>query len=280
MSIKRRTKKKAKDEEVKETAKKSSWRNKAEKLKEAEPEKTDIEVYKLEKKDQKGRIGFPLTDENGDVVMIKVVYFKTKFKQTLADGKWHSFVAPEHNPELMAMCEAHPMLEKKVERVTPIIVYETDRKGKVIGDSYDIMALKINNPRLIELQEIDEEDNLAEVDVRVSLNPSKDVKFQEMRFKALKDCLWRDKLDTEEIVKEVEAYADSGKLENVLAFTYDDDKIEALVSDEEYDEDEEEYEDDEVTEEDIDEEEYEDDNIDDEEEEEPAPKKRARKRRR
>ena len=251
----------------------------------AKPEAEKAEQFKMDDKKQKKRIGFPLRTKSGGVAMVKVSYFKAKFGTTLADGKWHSFQAPK-DEELLKACKNHPNLDYKIERATIVIVYDTDKNGKVYGKGedigYELLAMKINNPKLIELQEIDEEDDLTAVDVTVRLDASKDVKFQDMRFKTAGDALWLNEMATEDI--EAEAKELSVKLKDVIAFEYSDDKIEALIGDgtddddDEYDDDEydDDVEDDEIDEEDIEDEDDEEE-ADDEEEDEPAPKKGASK---
>lgn len=243
-----------------------------ESMKTAKAEGERADTFKVDDKKQKKRIGFPLNTKDGAVAMVKVVYFKAKFGTTLADGKWHAFQAPKNNPELLAQCEAHPNLDKKTDRATIVIVYDTDSKGKVYGKGddigYELLAMKINNPKLLELQDIDEDDDLTAVDLFVTLDKSKDVKFQDMRFKTAGDALWSE-MDMEDIQDEAKSL--SGKLKEVIAFEYADDKIEALIGDgdedEEYDEDyDDEYD-----------EEY-DDEIDGDEEEEEAPKSRRSKK--
>jgi len=251
-----------------------------ESMREAKPEGERAEKFKLEDKKQKKRIGFPLATPDGSVAMVKVHYFKAKFNTTLADGKWHAFQAPQ-DEDLLAECRKHPNLDEKTERATIVIVYDTDSKGKVYGKgadiNYELLSMKINNPKLIELQDIDEDDDLTAVDLTVTLDKSKDVKFQDMRFKVAGDALWSDEMEMEDI--QAEAKALSIKLKEAVANKYDDDKIEALIGD--GDDEEDDYDEDE----DYDDEEYDDDEIDGEEEdeeedeeEEPAPKKSARKK--
>ena len=245
----------------------------------AKPEAEKADTFKVDDKKQKKRIGFPLRTKTGGVAMVKVPYFKAKFGTTLADGKWHAFQAPINNAELMEVCKNHPNLEYKTDRATLVIVYDTDSKGKVYGKGadigYEILAIKINNPKLIELQDIDEEDDLTAVDLYVRLDASKDVKFQDMRFKVAGDALWLNDMEAEAI--EAEAKELSKKLKEVIAYEYSDDKIEALIGDgDDDDEDDEEYEDDDIDGEEEDEEE--EDEEDEDEEDEPAPSKRSPRR--
>lgn len=248
-----------------------------ESMKEAKPEADKAEQFKLDDKKQKKRIGFPLTTKDGGVAMVKVHYFKAKFGQTLADGKWHAFQAPT-DEDLLEACRKHPQLDEKTERATIVIVYDTDAKGKVYGKGadigYELLAMKINNPKLIDLQEIDEDDDLTMVDLSVRLDSGKDVKFQDMRFKAEKgDALWLT-MDDEEISAEAKAL--SKKLKDVIAFSYDNDKIEALIGDGDDDDgyDDDEYDDEEYD----DDEEIDGEEEDEDEEEEEAPRKKPRKR--
>jgi len=249
-----------------------------ESLKEAKPEAERAEVFKLDDKKQKKRIGFPLNTPDGAVAMVKVVYFKVKFGSTLADGKWHAFQAPVHNPELLEACRKHPLLDEKTDRATIVIVYDTDSKGKVYGKGtdigYELLAMKINNPKLLELQDIDEDDDLTSVDLIVTLDKAKDVKFQDMRFKTAGDALWSGEMDTKEIQDEAKAL--SKKLKDVIAYEYSDEKIEALIGDGDDEDDYDDYDDEDYDDYDEDYDDYEidgDEEDEEDEEEEEAPRR-------
>jgi len=260
---------------AKKTTKKASTKSdelEYESMKEAKPESEKADTFKVDDKKQKKRIGFPLSTPDGGVAMVKVHYFKAKFGTTLADGKWHSFQAPT-DEDLLEACRNHPLLDEKTERATIVIVYDTNSKGAVYGKGadigYELLAMKINNPKLIELQDIDEDEDLTAIDLTVRLDPAKDIKFQDMRFKSAGDALWSGEMDMDEIVEEAKDL--SKKLKEVIAYKYDNDKIEALIGDgeeddDDYDEDDDDYDEDEIE--------------GDEEEEAPAPRRRARKSRR
>ena len=284
MAVPKRRSSKPADKTVgkKVTKKSDSWEDDAESVKDAKPESERADVFKLENKKQKARIGFPLIKSNGDVGMVKVTYFKTKFGQTLADGKWHAFQAPLENDELMEACKAHPKLDMKTDRATIVIKYDTDAKGIVHGKGkaigYELLAMKINNPKLIDLQEIDEDEGLTEIDVSVRLDAGKDPKFQDLRFKAEKGkALWLT-MDADTITDEVGELA--VKLKEVIAFKYPEEKIEALIGESDESDEDDEYED--ADDEDEDEDDFDEDDIDDKpsKSSKSAPAKTAPKRRR
>lgn len=144
----------------------------------------DTSAFKVEK-DHKYRVGFPLLNKNGRIKIVKVDYFA--FED--ADEKFHSWQKSEDESLNKAAIEKGA--DEKSHFVTVMIVYRTDKSGKILKPlSYDLMPVKLADKKIKNLKEINAEWDLTSVDLSLtSPNPA----YQEHQYTPLKTAIWRAK---------------------------------------------------------------------------------------
>lgn len=143
--------------------------------------------FKLTEKDDKARIHFPFVNpQNGQVALKKVLYFSYEDKAT---NSWARFQAPAEGSKAYATARQF-CGEPQLCYVTPILQYSTNNTGKVIsGIDYEVIALTLSRTRLKEVKQIQDEYNLAEIDLGVVCN---EPKYQNLKFSPLKRCALND----------------------------------------------------------------------------------------
>ena len=143
--------------------------------------------FKMSEKDDKTRIHFPFVNpQTSQVALKKCEYFSFEDKAT---NSWARFQVPPKNSKAYKVALQH-CGEPNIAYVTPILQYSTNNTGKVVsGIDYDVIALTLTRTRLKELKQIQEEYNLAEIDVGVVCQ---EPKYQNIKFSPLKRCALND----------------------------------------------------------------------------------------
>jgi len=218
------------------------------KIRETTAGKLEFEKYmrrlKFEKESDKFNLSFPLVNEEGDVRVYEIPYFKVKHGKTLADGKWHSFQLPEDD-EVYEMCKNHPYLEEVVDRVALIVVYDADLRKQKKDIPYHFEYMKLTETRAKLLDEMIDEaldegyESIDQCLILAKLNKSKNaVKMQDFTMLLKGDspaynnrCVKKNK----DILKEAEQVWK--ELPEKVVTIEDDDTIITLLDVEEEEED-------------------------------------------
>lgn len=139
--------------------------------------------FKLANAGDKARIHFPFVNpKNQQVALKKVVYFNFEDKATKS---WARFQAPDKDSKAYKIAVQH-CGEPQTSYVTPILQYATNNAGRVIsGIDYKVLAMTLHKTRMQELKQIQEEYNLAEIDLAVVCN---NVDYQNLKFSPLRVC--------------------------------------------------------------------------------------------
>lgn len=144
--------------------------------------------FKMGATGDKARIHFPFVNPNNKQVAVKrVTYFSYEDKVAKT---WARFQAPaDPNSEAYRIAVQHcgtPMTSY----VTPVLQYSTNNMGKVVsGIDYKVIAMTLHKTRMQELKQIQDEYNLADIDIGVVCN---EVNFQNIKFSPLKTCALND----------------------------------------------------------------------------------------
>lgn len=134
------------------------------------------------------RIAFPLVNpQTKQVALKKVVFFS--YSDNLA-SKWCRFIAPADKSSKAYIEAIKNCGEPLVNYVTPVLVYTTNDKGRIISpDEYVLTNLTLAPKRLRSLQQVQADYDLSSCDVKVVCD---EVKYQALSFHALQGCAYRD----------------------------------------------------------------------------------------
>lgn len=136
--------------------------------------------FKMSDKGERARISFVLVHpKTKKVAMKKVLVFNYSDKAT---GNWAKFQAPE-NPDSKAYKVAVQHCgDPQVVYVTPVLVYETNSKGRVTSaEDYELTVLTMPKGRLQSVKDLQEDADISEVDVLVVCE---EPTYQKFQFKA------------------------------------------------------------------------------------------------
>lgn len=142
-----------------------------------------VNKFKLDNKDEKARVAFPLVNpKTKKVAMVKVLKFQYSDKAT---GSWATFQAPAQDTEAYKVAVKF-CGEPQVVYVTPILVYSTNKDGRIInGEEYTMTNLTLPKQRLQAIKALQDEYDLAKIDLIVTCE---EPKFQKMQFTPAKEC--------------------------------------------------------------------------------------------
>ena len=148
----------------------------------------EVIKFKMSDKGDVARICFPLINpKTGKVALKKVIRFHYENK---ANNSFAIFQAPTNTSSQAYKTAIEYCGDPKTIYVTPILVYSTNKLGKVISnEDYELTNLVLTPTKIKQLRTLQEEYDLSNIDIKVVLD---DAKFQNMTFSPLKGCGLRD----------------------------------------------------------------------------------------
>lgn len=138
--------------------------------------------FKMTNKDDKARIAFPLVNPKTKKIALKKVL---KFNYS-GEGTWANFQAPTNENGKAYKLAVQHCGEPQVVYVTPILVYSTNKDGRIInGEEYQLTNLVLPRQRLQEIKSLQEEYDLANIDLIATCT---ETKYQAIKFTPAKEC--------------------------------------------------------------------------------------------
>lgn len=139
------------------------------------------EKFKMTNKDDKARIAFPLVNPKTKKIALKKVL---KFNYS-GQNTWANFQAPDPDSKAYKVAVQN-CGDPQVVYVTPILVYSTNKEGRIInGEEYQLTNLVLPRQRLQEIKSLQEEYDLANIDLIATCT---ETKFQAIKFTPAKEC--------------------------------------------------------------------------------------------
>lgn len=144
---------------------------------------TKAEKFKMKNSGEKARIHFILVNPKTQQVALKRVEMFSYNDEV--KNSWARFIAPAKDSKAYQVAVKH-CGEPQVVYVTPILVYSTNDKGRVInGEEYELSNLTLPKSRFFDIKNLQGEYNLSQHDVVVMCEDSK---YQKLKFTISPEC--------------------------------------------------------------------------------------------
>lgn len=155
-------------------------------LDDVEVKSNKIEKFKVEK-DYRYRVGLPLINDNGKVIIKKVDFFTLEKDEGTPEAKFYSWRA-SGDPELDRLARERGA-SLKTRYVTLFVVYRTNKAGQPLNPlTWDILPVVMDGDKVAALKEVNAEWDLATIDLSIT---TKNAQYQYHTYTPLKTAIWK-----------------------------------------------------------------------------------------